>query len=87
MRDAKFEWNKECQHIFEQVKQEIANSPLLVHFDPTKEIVLVCDASSYGVGCVLNIIINGEERPVLMKSCKLSPNKIIHNSTEKLLRS
>lgn len=47
-------------------------SPLLVHYDLNKELTLVTDASPYGVGAVLNVISEGEERPCMMASSSLS---------------
>lgn len=72
MKGATFFWSNDCQKVFEEVKFEMANGPLLVHFDATKQITMVCDASPYGVGCVLNVVINNEERPCMMMSSSLS---------------
>lgn len=44
----------------------------LVHYDPSKPIVIACDASPYGVGAVLSHIIEGEEKPVMFVSSTLS---------------
>lgn len=72
-KNVKFEWTSECQKVFEDIKKIIVESPLLVHFDPSKEIVLTCDASPYGVGGILSNVVNGVERPVQMYSSSLSP--------------
>lgn len=71
-KEVKFFWSIECQKAFDLVKSEIAKGPLLVHFDPSKELTMVCDASPYGVGAVLNVVIDGIERPCLMTSSSLS---------------
>lgn len=68
----RFEWSRECQEVFDWVKAQLLQGPLLVHFDPTKPITLVCDASPYGVGAVLNIEIDGVERPCYMMSSTLT---------------
>lgn len=72
-KDVPFKWSNECQEIFEKCKQMIVKSPILTFYDPSKPLSIVCDAGPYGVGAILNIIINGEERPVYMISATLSP--------------
>ena len=67
-KDAPWKWGKEQQSAVRKVKELIVSERVLVHFDPAQEIVVSCDASSYGLGCVLSHIINGEERPVAFAS-------------------
>jgi len=43
-------WNDEQQKAFEKSTQLLSSSQLLVHFDPSLEICLACDASAYGMG-------------------------------------
>lgn len=71
-KDVKFVWSLECREAFENVKTEIAEGPLLVHYDPHKQLTLVCDASPYGIGAILNVVIDNVERPCLMMSATLT---------------
>ena len=46
---------------------------LLVHFDPSNQIVVACDASSLGLGAVLSHIMpDGQERPIAYASRTLT---------------
>ena len=47
-------WSDEQEKAFKQAKQMLQSSSLLVHFDPSKDLILSCDASPYGVGVVLS---------------------------------
>ena len=43
---AKWQWGKEEDSAFQKSKQLLLSSQLLVHFDPTKEVILCCDTSA-----------------------------------------
>ncbi len=49
----KWRWGKKEVEAFEVSNKLLTSSDLLIHLDPQLEIVLSCDASSYGVGAVL----------------------------------
>lgn len=63
-----FEWSMDCENAFGNVKQIIATSNFLVHFDPNKKLKLCCDASPYGIGAVLLHEINGVDHPIAFVS-------------------
>ena len=47
-------WGKDQERDFKESKKLILQSQLLVHFDPTLNTVVACDASPYGIGAVLS---------------------------------
>jgi hypothetical protein len=48
-----FEWTKECQASFEELRKHLTSAPVLVLPDLTKKFDIYCDASRQGLGCVL----------------------------------
>ena len=71
-RDKKWSWGKEQQKPFDEVKRLLTSESLLVHYDPSKELLLACDASPYGLGAVLtHHRPNGQEQPVAYASRSL----------------
>ncbi|XP_072333719.1 DNA nucleotidylexotransferase [Scyliorhinus torazame] len=46
-------WKEHQKEAFEKVKLALQSSSLTVHFDPAKEIILICDVSPYGIRAVL----------------------------------
>ncbi|XP_060862845.1 uncharacterized protein K02A2.6-like [Metopolophium dirhodum] len=65
-------WSDECRSAFENIKQVLIKSQLLVTYNPDLPLVVTCDSSSYGVGAVLSHLIDGEEKPILFASSTLS---------------
>ena len=72
-KDCKWTWGKRQVEAFNRAKDMLNSSDLLVHYDPSKELVLSCDAWPYGLGAVLSHIIDGKERPISYASRTLSP--------------
>ena len=67
-------WKAEQKKAFMKAKSQLTSSCILVHFDPNRELVLVCDASPYGVGAVLSHRMDDNtERPIAFASCSLAP--------------
>jgi hypothetical protein len=48
-----FDWTKECQVSFEELKKRLTSAPVLILPDITKKFNIYCDASRQGLGCVL----------------------------------
>ncbi|XP_055543197.1 uncharacterized protein K02A2.6-like [Wyeomyia smithii] len=46
-------WDKEAAYEFNQIKHLVSQSPILRYYDPSEPLVIQCDASQLGVGCVL----------------------------------
>ena len=77
-------WSKECQCAFETLKEKMASSEVLVHYDPSLPLKLDCDASAYGVGAVLSHTFpNGDERPVAYASRTLTQTERGYAQIEK----
>ena len=58
---------------FETSKQLLLSSQVLVHFNLTREIILYCDTSAYGIGTVLaHRMSNILEKPIGFVSCTLT---------------
>ncbi|GFX92040.1 retrovirus-related Pol polyprotein from transposon 412 [Trichonephila clavipes] len=68
----KFQWTKECEDSFLQLKEALTSSPILIYPQPDKPFILDTDASNESVGAVLSQEIDGQERVVAYWSKCLS---------------
>lgn len=82
-KDSKWLWAAEEKAAFVAVKNTLINSNLLVHFDPTKELVLECDASPEGIGAVLSHVIDGIERSIAFRSRTLTKTEKNYSQLER----
>lgn len=72
MNDCPWQWTAKEQ-AFQAFKQLLTSSQLLVHFHLELKLLLLCDASAYGVRAVLaHLIPGGSERPIADASRALS---------------
>ena len=76
-------WVDQQQQSFDQSKQMLTSSALLVHYDPSQPLVLSCDASQYVVGAVLSQVCNGDEKPVAYASKTLTTAESNYSQLEK----
>ena len=64
-KDAKWKWGQPQQESFNCTKQMLCSPEVVVHYSTNKPLVLICDASPYGVGAVLaHRMEDGSERPI-----------------------
>ena len=77
-------WEAPQKKAFEEAKRQLTSQSLLVHFDPSKELILSCDASPYGIGAVLSHVMpNGTEQPIAFTSCSLSKAELKYAHLDK----
>ena len=77
-------WTACERRAFEDSKELLVSSQVLVHFDLKLELVLACDASAYGVGVVLSHCMpDGTEKPIVFASRTLSDTERRYSQVEK----
>ncbi|MES9884563.1 MAG: RNase H-like domain-containing protein [Sedimenticola sp.] len=82
-KNARWAWDKDCENSFVKTKELVLKCDLLVHYDSDKPLKLACDASAYGVGCVLSHIIDGEERPIAFGSRTMTSSEKNYSQLER----
>lgn len=53
LKDVEWSWGDEQNKALVKLKEKLTTSPVLSFFDPAKQLVVQCDASQSGLGCVL----------------------------------
>ena len=80
-KETEFLWDEPQSRAFERVKQTITQSPVLVYYDPNKELTLEVDPSKDGIGaCLMR-----ENRPIAFASKSLTQAEIGYAQIEKEL--
>ena len=82
--NVKWQWTSSEAKAFQESKDLLTSNSLLVHFNPSQRLTLMCDASPYGVGAVLSQIDEqGVEKPVAYASRTLSQPERNYSQLEK----
>ncbi len=72
-KNAKFEWNSNCDLAFKKIKNLMTSDIILCHFDPKLPLILATDASDHGIAAVLlHKFPDGNERPIAFFSRTLN---------------
>ncbi|XP_053691322.1 uncharacterized protein K02A2.6-like [Sabethes cyaneus] len=71
-KNVRFVWSKECDDVFQESKENLLNAELLEFYDSNKPLVVVTDASSYGLGGVLAHKMGQIEKPICFTSFSLN---------------
>jgi hypothetical protein len=75
------EWDDKCDEAFNEVKQALADAPVLAHPDFDRPFEVICDASIVGIGAVLI----QDKHPIAFMSRKLNKAEIRYTTTEQEL--
>ena len=74
----------ECQDSLEKIKKTLTSDVSLTHYDPTLDIIVASDASSYGIGaCILHKLPDGSRKAVAYASRYLLPAEKQYSQIEK----
>ena len=82
-KDIPYQWGKEQDKAFLQLRKRLANTETLGYFDLDAETRLITDASPVGLGAVLTQVQNGEERVICYASQSLTDVERRYSQTER----
>jgi hypothetical protein len=82
-KDTKFQWNEDCQHSPDTLKENMATAPILVFLDWEKKFHVHVDASSIALGAILvHPGVGYLDHPIAFASIKISKSKQNYKTTE-----
>ena len=83
-KDTPWEWSDTHEESWNKTKSALHSLMLLVHYSVERDVVIACDASPYGLGCVISHILeDGTERPISYASRTLSPAEKNYSQLDK----
>ncbi len=83
-KNQRFKWTVDCQQAFEDLKNELVSSPILVKVNLSKQFILETDASQHhGAAVLLPYDDEGLPRAVGYFSKKLKPAEVRYSATDR----
>lgn len=83
-KEVDWSWTTDCDLAFEQCKKQLVMDNVLIPFNPSLDVIVTCDSSSYGVGCVIaHKMADGSERPIAFASRTLTKSEAKYTQIEK----
>ncbi|GBN30968.1 Transposon Ty3-G Gag-Pol polyprotein [Araneus ventricosus] len=83
-RNAEWKWTSAHEKAFAAVKELLSSDSVLVPFNEKLPLILICDASPYGVGYVLsNLMPDGREAPIAYASRTLTSTERNYSQLDK----
>ena len=83
-KEITWNWSLECKAAFAKIKASLSSDLLLSHFNPYLDIVIVSDASDYGVGAVIPYIFpDGSQKAIAHASRSLTSTERNYGQIEK----
>lgn len=81
-KNCKFVWSADCEQAFAKIKDLLVSAPILACPNFEYPFILECDASSYGLGCVLSQVYDGREHVICYLSRSLTRTERNFSATE-----
>ncbi|GKB73737.1 reverse transcriptase domain-containing protein [Tanacetum coccineum] len=85
MKDAKFDFSDDCKKVFNNLKEKLTTTPIIISPDWNIPFELMCNASDFAVGAVLGQMIDGKFKPIYYASKTLHDAQAHYTTTEKEL--
>ena len=82
-KNTEWTWGETEENAFCQAKSLLTERSLLVYYNPEEPLYLICDASGYGIGAVLQQKRNGIMQPVSFASRTLTSAEKNYSQTDK----
>ncbi|GJW15140.1 reverse transcriptase domain-containing protein [Tanacetum coccineum] len=85
MKDVKFDFSDDCKKAFNDLKEKLTSAPIIISPDWNFPFELICDASDFAIGAVLEQRIDGKFKPIYYASKTLNDAQAHYTTTEKEL--
>ena len=82
-KDARFEWNSDCQLSFDRLRVELATAPVMQFPRFDCPFIIDTDASKVSLGAVISNVVDGVERPIVYSSRVLTKTEMMYSTTKR----